>query len=42
MSRCYHHRHQDKEISDRRRDSLKKGAADLAGIGVVPSSDLLI
>ena len=42
MSRCYRHRHQDKEISDRRRDPLKKGGAGLAGIGVLPSSDFLV
>ena len=42
MSRCYHHRHQNKEISNRRRDSLIKGAAGLEGISVLPSSDFLV
>jgi hypothetical protein len=42
MNRCYHHCHQDKEISDRRRDSFKKGSADLTGMGVLLSSDFLV
>ncbi len=42
MNRCYRHRYQGQEISDRRRNSLKKSAAGLAGMGVLPSSGFLV